>query len=89
MLSGLHWAKVNFLSVANYTEDYLRAQRGQWGENWRGNWRFDTPQIQLDVQPSSAISAHDKLEAQLELRDWLAAKVTAHQSAVWLGKSLD
>ena len=77
VLVGLHWKKT------------LQRPKNPWGERWRGRWKTVAPEINLSATVESSLSAHDKLEAQLELRDWLKDKISARQSANWLNKALD
>jgi len=58
-------------------------------DDWRGQWQVETPFITLNARPVATLSAHDKLEATLELRDWLQGKISPRQCANWLSKSLD
>ena len=47
----------------------------EWGEMWRGNFGFEVPVLKLEAVVSSVLSAHETLETQLQLRDWLQDKV--------------
>ena len=76
VLIGLHWRK---------TAD---RPKNPWGERWRGRWEVVAPEVKLTAPIETFLSAHDKLEAQIELRDWLSGKVSERQSANWLGKAL-
>ena len=77
VLVGLSWKKAH------------HRPKTQWGERWRGRWETVAPEINLSATIESNLSAHDKLEAQLELRDWLKDKISARQSANWLGKAIN
>ena len=77
VLVGLSWKKT-----------YARPKT-PWGERWRGRWETVAPEIKLAAEIESSLSAHDRLEAQLEVRDWLHDKVSPRQSANWLSKALD
>lgn len=59
-----------------------------WGERWRGRWEVVAPDIKLAVEVETGMSAHEKLEALLELRAWLAGKATPRQCANWLSQAL-
>lgn len=77
VLVGLSWKKAT------------DRPKTQWGERWRGRWETVAPDVQLAREVESWMSAHEKLEAQLELRDWLRDKVSPRQSANWLSKALN
>lgn len=76
VLVGLHWKKA------------CHRPKNPWGERWRGRFETVAPEVKLSAQIESSLSAHDVLEARLELRDWLRDKVSTRQSANWLGKAL-
>ncbi len=77
VLVGLSWKKAT------------NRPKTRWGERWRGRWETVAPDVQLSIEIESSLSAHDKLEAQLELRDWLRDKVSPRQSANWLSRALN
>lgn len=77
VLVGLSWKKA------------IHRPKNSWGERWRGRWETFAPEVNLSAPIESSLSAHDRLEAQLELRDWLKGKVSARQSANWLSKALN
>ena len=76
VLVGLSWKKAH------------HRPKNPWGERWRGRFETVAPEISLSAEIESSLSAHDRLEAQLELRDWLRDKISARQSANWLSKAL-
>lgn len=77
VLVGLSWKKAT------------HRPKTRWGERWRGRFETVAPEIKLTAEIESSLSAHDKLEAQLELRDWLRDKISARQSANWSSKALN
>ncbi len=80
VMVGLSWKKIG---------TYNPNRAGAFRTRWRGNWETYTPEITLSSAIEPHLSAHDKLEAILELRDWLEGKVSPRQSANWLSKALD
>ena len=88
--TGLEWtfqeANRDSTTKANL---HAREQNQKWGRDWRGNWSVTTPSIRLHTDVPSALSAHEKLESLLELRDWLDDQVSLRQRDNWLAKALD
>ena len=66
-------------------------QRGlnRWGDKWRGNWVGQQHKIDFSVPSFSTPSHHDKLEAALVLRDFLADKLPAAQIETMLRDALN
>lgn len=85
VLCGMSWQRG---PTTDAPDSFNARQREKWGENWRGDWEVVTPQIQLAAQPVAHVSAHEKLETALELRDWLQGKIAPRQLANWLSKAL-
>lgn len=79
----------HFVLVSMSWKKTFDRPKTQWGERWRGRWEVVAPDVQLAVEVETWMSAHDKLEALLELRAWLASKATPRQCATWLSKTLD
>ena len=82
---GMDWERVELRRSPN---EYVQAQREKWGDDWRGNWSVQVPQIGIEAEFAPTLSAHEALEAKLELRDWLQDKVSPRQRANWLSKAL-
>lgn len=51
----------------------------------RRSWDPCAPRVSIEVAPPTA---HEQLEARLELRDWLEGKAPAQPIEAWLGPSL-
>ena len=54
---------------------FFEAGLEQWGENWRGNWAPQRGSLSFDVGDFCNCSAHEKLEAALQTRQWLRGKI--------------
>ena len=91
MRDNLHFVAMKWeaLEIRSPAGGYAERQREVWGDAWRGNWKVDTPFIALQIKQQETLSAHDKLEASLQLRDWLRDKISPRQCHNWLGKALD
>ena len=83
---GLQWERIEFRAPL---APYVAAQRERWGDDWRGNWRVQTPSLVIEAAPPARLSSHDKLEAILQLRDWLHDKISPRQLQNWLSAALD
>ena len=70
---GMKWEWLN----PGYLYDRTRYDRGmeKWGENWRGNWVVNPRYVRLFLPLLQTSTAHERLEAALELRDWLQGKL--------------
>ena len=88
VLVGMMWQRREAQPSAR-NADYVKLQRARFGDDWRGDWRVQTPEVTLPIQLVARISAHEKLEATLQLRDWLNGKVSPQKSKNWLSKALD
>lgn len=86
VLGGMSWKHTEKSSAHN---GYETSQREKWGHDWRGDWDVETPKIRLAAKPIAHLSAHERLEDLLALREWLRDKIPPRQSANWLGKALD
>lgn len=60
-------------------EKVYKAGLEQWGENWRGNWAPQRGSLELAIPHSNVMTAHEKLESALVLRQWLKDKMPAEQ----------
>lgn len=47
-----------------------------WGENWRGNWAPQRGSFSFDLADFGSCSAHEKLEAALQCRDFLRGQTS-------------
>ena len=83
--AGLKWRAAE---ISKPNPLYVAQQLERWGDDWRGLWQIETPALTLEAMPRAHLSAHDKLEATLQLRDWLDGKVSPRQRANWLSKAL-
>jgi len=59
-----------------------------YGEDWRGNWIGSAYETTLTAPSLSPPTQHDKLEAALCLREFLADKMPAEKLATWIQDAL-
>ena len=71
---GIHWREGGEESdqyVRPRNEAVYSAGLEKWGQLWRGNWAPTRAIFPITIPEIADISAHEKLEAGLVLRDWL------------------
>lgn len=74
---GLRWSEEreqNRRIPRTESQRVIKAGLEKWGRNWRGNW---APQrARLEIPFTQEVSAHERFEAVLLLREWMQDKFT-------------
>lgn len=87
---GVEWKRASDHPelIALYKPSIWQKGFDAYGENWRGNWIGSRYETTLTAPPLSAPTQHDKLEAALCLREFLADKMPADKLAMWIQDAL-
>lgn len=88
---GVQWKRASDHPelIALYKPTVWQKGYDAYGENWRGNWIGSAFETTLTAPPLSTPTHHDKLEAALCLRDFLADKMPADKLAMWIQDALN
>ena len=87
---GVEWRRASAFPElqSQYNDKVWQQGFEKWGENWRGNFVSEQYQMTLTAPPLSTPSHHDKLEAALILREFLADKMPAAKVEAMLHDAL-
>jgi len=87
---GVEWKKASDHPelIARFAPQVWKKGLAAHGENWHGNWVGSAYETRFAAPPLAPPTQHERLEAALTLREFLADKMPADKLKAWIQDAL-